>query len=118
MQLTAAFLAALVFSSAATAICAPSRPRGAAKSSVRRCVKLTETRGEGDRSLSFTLHNTCTRRLDCTMSWDVTCGGEATEQSLSSAIETKSSSAFLASAAGCRSENWRISPARWKCSAD
>ena len=114
----AAFLAVLVLASAAMPVHAASRqPRAGPKSSVRRCMKLGEARGEDGRSLRFTLRNACDHRLECTVTWEVTCGGEATEESQSSVVETEGSRSFLASAASCRSDSWRISPPRWKCSA-
>ncbi len=112
----AAALAALVLAGAATNVHAASKgPRAGPKDAVRRCVVLTEARGDDERSLRFSLRNACAQRLECTMRWDVTCGRDATEESRESVVEANESHAFVASAASCSAESWKISPPRWRC---
>lgn len=112
----AAVLAALVVAGAASWVMASPREARAGPRSALRCVRLAETRGADDRSLVFTLRNGCDRSLECTVTWDLTCDGEASAESRSSTVEAHRSAAFLASAASCQGRSWRISPPRWRCS--
>lgn len=117
MKLFAA-LAALVLAGAAMEAHAQSKRPRAGPKDMRRCVALTEARGDDGRSLRFTLRNACAQRLECTIRWDVTCGAEGTEESREATLDSAASNVFVASAASCEAARWKISAPRWRCTSD
>lgn len=87
--------------------------------SVRRCVNFSQTLGEDEASVDFTLENTCEKELRCTIEWKLICDDNSADeanpvikraQTLSSTESWESN----ASADSCESD-WRISAVRWNC---
>ena len=75
----------------------------------------------GEDKVAFTIHNTCTIPVDCSVSWRVVCAPESKKRRASHASSAKlaiadgSSQSAEASAAVCGDDGWMIDSVHWAC---
>jgi len=76
---------------------------------------------KGEDKVEFTIHNTCTIPVDCTVSWRVVCAPDSKKRRSSHANATKlaitdgTSQSADASAAICGDDAWAIDSVNWSC---
>jgi len=76
---------------------------------------------KGDDAVSFTITNTCTVPVDCSVSWRVVCAPESKKRRSVHAASAKlnldqsSSGATDASASTCGDAGWAIDNVEWSC---
>jgi hypothetical protein len=76
----------------------------------------------GEDKVAFTIHNTCTIPVDCSVSWRVVCAPDARKRraahagSVKLAIADGASQSAEASAAICGADAWAIDSVTWSCS--
>jgi hypothetical protein len=76
---------------------------------------------KGEDKVEFTIHNTCTIPVDCTVSWRVVCAPDSKKRRNAHANATKlaisdnTSQSADASAAICGDDAWAIDSVNWSC---
>jgi hypothetical protein len=107
-------LAIIVFGSSALA------GHADAKKSLAECTSF-EQNDKGDSAVEFTVKNSCTVPIDCSISWRVVCAPESHKRRSVHASSTKltlNTSQVLsaqASAAACGDDGWSIDDVHWSC---
>ena len=103
----------------AVSICVPAladRP----KKSLAECTAFDQE-DKGDTGLSFTLHNSCSVPVDCSISWRLVCAPESHKRRTVHANETKlaltegAARSAEASSATCGDAGWSIEDIQWSC---
>lgn len=76
---------------------------------------------KGEDKVEFTIHNTCSVPIDCTLSWRVVCAPDSKKRRSSHANNAKlaisdgTSQSTDASAAMCGDDAWAIDSVSWSC---
>jgi len=76
---------------------------------------------KGEDKVAFTIHNTCSIPIDCSVSWRVVCAPESKKRRASHADAVKfaitdgGSQSAEASAAVCGDDGWTIDSVAWRC---
>ena len=71
--------------------------------------------------MAFTIHNTCSIPIDCSVSWRVVCAPESKKrwaahpETAKFAITDGGSESAEASAASCGDDGWTIDSVHWSC---
>jgi hypothetical protein len=76
---------------------------------------------KGDDAVKFTVKNSCTIPIDCSMSWRVVCAPESKKRravhpaSFKISLESGASDSREASASLCGDAGWTIDSIKWSC---
>lgn len=76
---------------------------------------------KGDDAVQFTIHNTCTIPVDCSISWRVVCAPDSTKRRASHRggsklmLQQGGSQTADASAAVCGDDAWVLDSIQWSC---
>ena len=103
----------------AISICVPALA-DRAKRSLSTCTSFDQAE-KGEDKVAFTIHNTCSIPIDCSVSWRVVCAPEsktrrATHPEMAKfAITDGGSESAEASAALCGNDGWTIDSVHWSC---
>ena len=103
----------------AISICVPALA-DRAKRGLDSCTRFDQA-DQGDDKVAFTIHNTCSIPLDCSVSWRVVCAPESARRrsahpdAASFLIGDGASQSATASATVCGGEGWVIDSVRWRC---
>lgn len=90
------------------------------RKSLSTCTAFDQVDKDDDK-VQFTIHNTCTVPVDCSISWRVVCAPESRKRRASHAGAAKlalgdaSSQSTTASAAVCGDDGWAIDSIVWAC---
>ena len=88
--------------------------------SISSCT-LFDQQDKGDDKVEFTIQNSCTVPVDCSITWRVLCAPESKKRRASHAGAAKlalpngSSQSAEASAAVCGDDSWSIDSIAWSC---
>jgi len=91
-----------------------------AKRSLSACTSFDQAE-KGEDKVEFTIHNTCSIPIDCSVSWRVVCAPESKKRRASHpnlakfAITDGQSQSTEASAAVCGDDGWSIDSVHWSC---
>ncbi len=88
---------------------------------ISRCVSFSQSLGENERSVDFTLTNSCESEVICDIEWKLLCDDDtedepASHTKLSQSLSTSDTWEPNASASSCEGD-WRISAVRWNCAS-
>jgi hypothetical protein len=103
----------------AISICVPALA-DRAKRSLATCTTFDQA-DKPDDKVAFTIHNTCSIPIDCSVSWRVVCAPEARKRRTEHRGATRFTLAdggiqsAEASASVCGDEAWAIDSVRWHC---
>ncbi len=103
----------------AISICVPAMADRARKS-LSDCTAFDQN-DKGEDKVEFTIHNTCTIPVDCTVSWRVVCAPDSKKRRSSHASNVKlavtdgTSQSADASASICGDDAWAIDSVSWSC---
>jgi hypothetical protein len=104
----------------ALSICVPVALADRGAKSVSSCTTFAQE-DKGDDKVQFTLGNTCTVPLDCSISWRVVCAPESKKRRAEHAGAAKlaltngSTQSAEASATVCGDDGWSIESISWSC---
>jgi hypothetical protein len=104
----------------AISICVPVALADRGTKSISSCATFGQ-QDKGDDKVEFTIHNTCTIPVDCSISWRVVCAPESRKRRASHAGAAKmalpngSMQTAEASAAICGNDGWSIDNIAWSC---
>lgn len=90
------------------------------KHSLAACTSFDQIE-KGEDKVAFTIHNTCSIPIDCSVSWRVVCAPESKKRRASHADAVKfaitdgGSQSAEASAAVCGDDGWTIDSVSWRC---
>lgn len=93
---------------------------GAPRKSLASCTTFDQQDKDDDK-VEFTIHNTCTVPIDCSISWRVVCAPEskkrrATHPGLAKlALANNTTQSTQASASVCGDAGWSIEAISWSC---
>lgn len=88
--------------------------------SIAACASFDQV-DRGEDRVAFTIHNTCSIPVDCSVSWRVVCAPDAKKRRTSHpgsaqlAIPDGASQSAEASAAICGDDAWAIDSVVWRC---
>lgn len=88
--------------------------------SIAACASFDQV-DRGEDKVAFTIHNTCSIPVDCSVSWRVVCAPDAKKRRASHpgsarlAIADGASLSAEASAAVCGDDSWAIDSVQWSC---
>lgn len=94
--------------------------RGSAKKSLADCTSFDQTDKDED-TVEFTIHNSCSIPVDCTMSWRVVCAPDSKKRRASHpgsaklALTNSGMGSAQATAAVCGDDAWAIDSISWSC---
>lgn len=104
----------------ALSICVPVALADRGGKSVSSCTTFAQE-DKGDDKVQFTIGNTCTVPLDCSISWRVVCAPESKKRRASHAGAAKlaltngTNQSAEASATVCGDDGWSIDSISWSC---
>ncbi len=90
------------------------------KKSLSECTAFDQV-DKGDAQVEFTVHNSCTIPVDCSISWRVVCAPESRKRravhpgSMKLALTEASMQSTDASASVCGDDSWAIDQVEWNC---
>jgi hypothetical protein len=102
----------------AISICTPALADRA--KSLSACTTFDQV-DQGDARVAFTIHNTCSIPVDCSVSWRVLCAPDSKKRRAAHAGSAKLALApgggdsTEASAAVCGDDAWTIDSVHWRC---
>jgi len=97
--------------------------RGSSKKSLADCTSFDQS-DKDETTVEFTVHNTCSIPVDCSVSWRVVCAPDSKKRrsahpaATTVTISDGSSQSAEASAAVCGDDGWVIDSVRWSCEAN
>jgi hypothetical protein len=103
----------------AIAICVPAAADRRGRS-LSDCTSFDQS-DKGDDAVAFTIKNSCTVPVDCSISWRVVCAPASKKRrsvhpsAMKLALEHGSTSSAEASAAVCGDDSWTIDGIEWSC---
>ena len=103
----------------AISICLPAAA-GHTKKSLAECTSFDQVE-KGEDTVEFTVTNSCSIPLDCSMSWRVVCAPDSKKRrsvhpsESKFSLTTNSTETKKASAAICGDDPWTISGVEWTC---
>ena len=101
------------------AVPAATADRGA-KKSLATCTSFDQTDKDDD-TVEFTIHNSCTIPVDCSVSWRVVCAPDSKKRRASHpgaaklALQDTTMGSAQATAAICGDDAWSIDSVSWSC---
>jgi hypothetical protein len=90
------------------------------KRSLATCTSFDQA-DKGQDAVAFTIHNTCTIPVDCSVSWRLVCAPESKKRraahpsSATFSITDGGSQSAEASASVCGDAGWTIDSVQWRC---
>jgi hypothetical protein len=93
---------------------------GGAKKSLATCTSFDQA-DKDEETVEFSIHNTCSIPVDCSISWRVVCAPDSKKRRASHAGAKKLSLSSMggdsaqASAAVCGDDAWMIDGVQWSC---
>jgi hypothetical protein len=90
------------------------------KKSIATCATFGQ-QDKGDDKVEFTIHNSCTVPVDCSISWRVVCAPESKKRRATHlgaaklALTNNTVQTAEASAAVCGDDGWSIDNIAWSC---
>ncbi|MBA3392591.1 MAG: hypothetical protein H0T89_08105 [Deltaproteobacteria bacterium] len=94
--------------------------RGDGKKSLATCTAFDQLDKDDD-TVAFTISNTCTIPVDCSISWRVVCAPDSKKRRATHSGRAKlslangGSSSAEASAAVCGDDAWKLDQIQWSC---
>lgn len=88
--------------------------------SVAACTAF-EQADQGEDKVQFTIRNTCTIPIDCTVSWRLVCAPDSKRRraahpaTLKLALNSNTTETALAAATVCGDDSWRLDNIQWSC---
>jgi hypothetical protein len=112
-------LALVCLSSSVGADPGRARPFKHDKGSITACTSFGQ-RDASDDSVEFTVANSCTMAIECTITWTVVCAPDTKRRSSKQegaafTLATTESRVTTASAARCGDDGWSIDDVSWQC---
>ena len=104
----------------AISICVPVALADRDKKSIADCTSFGQ-QDKGDDKVEFTIHNSCTIPVDCSITWRVVCAPESKKRravhagAAKLALGNSSMQTAEASAAICGDDGWSIDHIAWSC---
>jgi hypothetical protein len=104
----------------AISICVPAALADRGTKSVSTCTTFDQA-DKGENKVEFTIRNSCTIPVDCSISWRVICAPDSKKRRAVHAGATKlllgdaTSQSADASAAVCGDDSWSIDNIQWAC---
>ena len=109
----------------ALSICVPAMSialadRGGDKKSIASCASFGQE-DKGEDKVQFSIHNTCTVPVDCSISWRLVCAPESKKRravhlgAVKLALANGTSQTAEASAAICGDAGWSLDNIAWSC---
>jgi len=104
----------------AISICAPAAVADRTPKSLSDCTSFDQ-QDKGDDKVAFTIHNTCTIPVDCSISWRLVCAPESKKRralhvgGAKLALANSSMQTAEASAAICGDAGWSLDNIAWSC---
>lgn len=106
----------------AISICVPVAlaDRGGDKKSIATCTSFGQA-DKGDDKVEFTIHNTCTVPVDCSITWRLVCAPDSKKRravhagAARLALTNGTVQTAEASAAICGDDGWSIDSINWTC---
>ncbi len=101
-------------------IAVPAATAGHAKKSLADCTAFDQQDKDED-TVAFTIHNTCTVPVDCSITWRVVCAPDSKKRrathvkSAKLALADTGAGSTEASAAVCGDDAWAIDSVNWSC---
>ena len=90
------------------------------KGSIAECASFDQ-KDSGDTSVDFTVTNSCTIKVECSVTWSLTCAPDSPkhrsrkQQGASFNLETTEAKTTTASADSCGDAGWSIDDVNWSC---
>ena len=103
----------------AITVCFPLAVVADSKKSIADCTAFDQN-DKGDDAVQFTIHNTCSSGLDCTINWRVVCTSRTKVRTVHPGsvklelVDTTMQTAE-ASASVCGNASWSIDSIQWSC---
>lgn len=105
----------------AISICVPAALAQRSPKSISSCTAFDQE-DKGDDKVQFTIKNTCTVPVDCSISWRVVCAPSSKKRRAEHTSSAKvalgadnGSQTAEASATMCGDDSWAIDSVRWSC---
>jgi hypothetical protein len=104
----------------AISICVPPALADRTRRSLSTCTSFDQAE-KGEDKVAFTIHNTCSIPVDCSVSWRVVCAPDSKKRRASHpstakfAITDGGSESAEASATVCGDDGWTIDSVHWAC---
>ena len=104
----------------AITVCLPVAVADRGKKSIALCTSFGQEDKDDDK-VQFTINNTCTIPVDCSITWRVVCAPESKKRravhagAAKLALTTSSTQTAEASAAICGDAGWSIDSISWSC---
>ena len=104
----------------AITVCLPVAVADHGKKSIALCTSFGQQDKDDDK-VQFTINNTCTIPVDCSITWRVVCAPESKKRravhagAAKLALTTSSTQTAEASAAICGDAGWSIDSISWSC---
>ena len=98
----------------------PAATAKGAKKSLADCTAFDQE-DKDDETVAFTIHNTCTVPVDCSISWRVVCAPDSKKRrsthakSAKLALHDVGAGSASASAEVCGDDGWAIDSVNWSC---
>ncbi len=98
----------------------PAATAKGAKKSLADCTAFDQE-DKDDETVAFTIHNTCTVPVDCSISWRVVCAPDSKKRrsthakSAKLALRDVGAGSASASAEVCGDDGWAIDSVNWSC---
>ena len=104
----------------ALSICVPAVAAARGDRSLDDCTAFAQE-DKDEATVAFTVHNSCTIPIDCTLRWRVVCAPESKKRRSTKSATRKlalgemTTSTAEASAAACGDDSWTIDQVEWSC---
>jgi len=104
----------------ALSICVPVAFADRDTKSISTCTSFNQ-QDKGDDKVEFTINNTCTIPVDCTISWRLVCAPESKKRRAAHAgaaklaLTNSSMQTAEASASVCGDDGWSLDNIQWSC---
>lgn len=104
----------------ATTLCVPALAERPRAKSLADCTSFDQA-DKDDATVEFTIHNTCTIPIDCSISWRVVCAPDSHKrraehaESVKLTLDEGAANTADASAKPCGDDAWTIDQVEWSC---
>jgi hypothetical protein len=104
----------------AISICAPAAVADKSKKSLADCTSFDQE-DAGEDQVQFTVHNSCSIPVDCSISWRVVCAPDSKKRRATHpgaaklALHESAAESAKASAGVCGDDAWAIDSIQWSC---
>jgi hypothetical protein len=92
------------------------------RKSVSECTSFDQRDREDEEGVDFSVNNSCSMPVSCSMSWTVTCAPDSKKRrsrksdSKSFALDADNGITLTASTARCGDDGWSVGDISWACS--